>query len=142
MEKDESFGVIPLRKNEGGFQVFLVRHRKGMHWGFPKGHRSFDQESPKEIAEREFKEETNFDIERFISGKSFQETYILERDGKKIEKTVIYFLIEAKGSFKPQEIEIVDGGWVDIEQASKKITFLESQKICEELISLIKKENV
>lgn len=138
MVKEECFGIIPIRKNKERFEVFLVRHRKGMFWGFPKGHRFSEDESPKEIAQRELKEETNLDIERFIAD-TFEESYIFERDGNKIQKSVIYFLAEAKGTPKLQQKEIIEGGWFDLEESTKKITFPESKKISEEVRSLLNK---
>lgn len=141
MINDESFGIIPLRKNEGRFEVFLIQNRNGLHWGFPKGHRLSESESPKEIATRELKEEANLDIERFVAD-TFEESYIFEKQGKKIRKSVIYFLAEVSGAFKLQKKEIIDGGWFDSDEARKKITYPESKKICEEVSSLIKKSEI
>lgn len=141
MKKEQSFGIIPLRNKNGQFEIFLIQHKKGLFWGFPKGHRDSDTESPKQCASRELKEETNLDIEKFIAD-TFEETYIFERDGRKIEKSVIYFLAYVTGSPKFQPEEVGDGGWFDLEKASKKITFPESKRISEEVRSLIKKSQL
>ena len=39
-ELDASFGIIPLKKEGTSWRVFIIRHIKGDHWGFPKGHPS------------------------------------------------------------------------------------------------------
>ena len=142
MEKEESFGVIPVRKKRGKYEVFLVKLVNGGHWGFPKGHRENELESPKEIAKRELKEETNLEIKRFISDISFNETYQLLRDNKKIEKIVIYFLIEVSGNFNLQKNEILDGGWFDINEAIEKITFSGSQNICKKVSIYLQKDGI
>ena len=48
---DRSFGVIPVRQQQGIRQYLLVQHHAG-HWGFPKGHPD-EGESPREAAERD-----------------------------------------------------------------------------------------
>lgn len=127
--KEESFGVIPFRKKNNRVQIFLVQLRSGNHWGFPKGHLQDLFESPKEVAARELKEETNLEIERFISDVSFEETYFIEREKDKVEKKVIYFLAFVKGDFSLQKNEIIDGGWVDFEKVEEKLTYLESKNV-------------
>ena len=140
MIQEKSYGVIPLRKKDNKWQVFLVKLKSGNHWGFPKGHRKTTIEDVKDASKREFKEETNLDIVRYLSNKIFEENYILDRNGQKIEKKVIYYLVEAEGTIKLQKNEIIDGGWFDISEAYKKITFLESKKICEEVIKFTEVE--
>jgi hypothetical protein len=34
--REYCFGIIPLKRQGTGWEVFLVEHNKG-HWGFPKG---------------------------------------------------------------------------------------------------------
>ncbi len=65
MEKDESFGIVPLRRNANAWQVFLIQHKHGRHWGFPKGHAE-SGEMPEDAAARELKEETNLEITAFL----------------------------------------------------------------------------
>ena len=139
MYREESFGVIPIRENGGIYQVFLVQLASGKHWGFPKGHRNNDVESPKEVASRELKEETNLEIKRYISDISFQETYCLNRSSKEIEKRVTYFLVEAKdNNIILQSKEILDGGWFNVDNAIEKITYQNSKDICTKLKSILK----
>jgi len=60
--EDESFGIIPLRKKNNGWQVLLIKHKHGAHWGFPKGHPINDREAEIETASREFKEHLGMEI--------------------------------------------------------------------------------
>jgi 8-oxo-dGTP pyrophosphatase MutT (NUDIX family) len=124
--KEESFGIIPLRKSQN-WQVFLIQNKKGGHIGFPKGHKEL-LEDPKKTAIRELKEETNLDVLKFFD-KTFEESYSFKKDGIKVEKKVKYFLALAGGEIKLQKEEISDGFWIDLDKALKKITFPEGKKI-------------
>ena len=59
MVEEVSFGVIPLMKDNAAWQVFLILHKSGNHWGFPKGHAS-GNETPQETATRELKRRDRF----------------------------------------------------------------------------------
>jgi bis(5'-nucleosidyl)-tetraphosphatase len=131
---EESFGIIPIRKTKEGYLVFLVKLKSGNHWGFPKGHGLNSHESPKEIALRELKEETNLEIKDFFSKLSFKENYSFQREDKKVDKQVIYFLGEVlSADFKLQKEEILEGGWFSLTEAEKKLTYQGSKKICQKV---------
>ena len=49
--QEQVYGIIPLRKHKGHWQVLLVLHIKGNYWGFPKGHHD-PGETPKETADQ------------------------------------------------------------------------------------------
>ena len=131
-EQEFSFGIIPLRFFQGSWQVFLVQLKSGNHWGFPKGH-SQQGETPKETAFRELSEETSLFVKRMLSEISFIENYTLLRRGQQIEKRVKYFPAEVEGIFSLQGEEILDGRWLDIEEALDKITFPSSKDVCSQL---------
>ena len=60
--KEQSFGIIPLRRVGEAWEIFLVVHRHGLHVGFPKGHADLGED---EIltATRELKEETGLSVQ-------------------------------------------------------------------------------
>lgn len=60
MKREVSYGIVPLRYMEGGWQILLIRHHAG-HWTFPKGHADRG-ESPQQTAERELREETGLAV--------------------------------------------------------------------------------
>ncbi|MBI5346748.1 MAG: NUDIX domain-containing protein [Chlamydiae bacterium] len=134
---DESFGVIPLQKRETGWQLFIVFHKSGKYWGFPKGHAN-PEESHLDSALRELKEETNLDFERSILETPFVEKYEYVYQGKKIFKTVLYYLIEVKGTIKLQKEEIIDGRWCSFLEAEKLLTFNQSKEFCKEVQKILK----
>ncbi len=119
-----SFGIIPFRKLKGKWQVLLIQHLNGQHWGFPKG-RAEKAETAQEAAIRELKEETGLSIEQFLSLEPFTESYY---DQEK-PKTVSYFSAFVIGTLKCQPDEILQAKWFDLDEAMKQISFPESKNV-------------
>jgi len=138
--EDESFGVVPLIEEGATWKVFLILHKEGNHWGFPKGHKQ-GIESPIQAATRELKEETGLDIVRLISEAPIGEQYQFRRKGKIILKKVYYFPALVSGEFIPQIEEIREGRWMTFEEAMKQLTFKEGRSICKELMNILQYEN-
>jgi 8-oxo-dGTP pyrophosphatase MutT (NUDIX family) len=128
MEQDESFGIIPLSKQSGGWKVFLVFHKHARYWGFPKGHAE-GNETPEEAASRELKEETNLDVVRHLVKEPLTEQYRFTHEQRYIVKRVFYFIAEVSGSVKLQEKEIEGGIWVSLSDAMNQITHPEGKSI-------------
>jgi 8-oxo-dGTP pyrophosphatase MutT (NUDIX family) len=135
---EESFGVIPLRKTKEGWEVFLVCLKSGSHWGFPKGHKE-KEETAKETALRELKEETSLEVVSFIQDKPLIEEYFYEKEGKKSEKKVTFFLCLVQGRAAVQKKEILEGEWVLLSEAELKITYPSSRKILKLVEKILKK---
>jgi bis(5'-nucleosidyl)-tetraphosphatase len=140
---EESFGVIPLRKDAAGWSVFLVKNRNGGHWGFPKGRALDSVEEAKLSAKRELQEETNLDIIKFIdqANESFIEHYHCIKNNEDIDKTVTYFLAEVMNDVILQEEEISDGKWVDIITAKNIITYDQSKNVCDKVVSFLRRDD-
>ncbi|HSX12387.1 MAG TPA: NUDIX domain-containing protein [Rhabdochlamydiaceae bacterium] len=135
--KEESFGIVPLKQEEGVWKVFLILHKQGRHWGFPKGKRH-DAEEAKVAAARELKEETNLDVVRFLQETPFVESYLFRSRGRKILKTVHYFPAVVSGELKLQEEEIRDGKWLPLTEAPQQLTFKEARSICDQITQMLK----
>ncbi len=95
---ERSAGVIPFRWTDGRSPVYLVLHSATVRnprakWEFPKGGVE-PGESPRQAAAREFREETSLVAWRFREGFERTLTYTYIRRGRKIVKTVTYFLVE------------------------------------------------
>ena len=117
MRQDESFGIIPLRKDKGHWEVFLIQHRGARYWGFPKGHAE-EGETPLEAAERELKEETNLECARMLQEEPLVENYQFLAEGKRVSKRVLYFIAEVKGTPILQQEELNDGIWISFPRVS------------------------
>ena len=129
MRHDESFGVIPLRKKEGGkWEVFLIQHNKSGYWGFPKGHAEKGEEHI-DAAFRELKEETNLELVNLLDETPLKEQYTFILDRKKVFKQVQYFVAEVDGEVKLQEQEIHDGEWVPFPKAIAQVTHQEGKTL-------------
>ena len=119
-----SFGIIPFRKLNGKWQVLLIQHLNGQHWGFPKG-RPEKTETAQETAIRELKEETGLIIEQFLSGEPIVESYCIQNE----KKIVSYFPALVTGNLKCQPDEILLAKWVYLNEAMNQIFFSESQNV-------------
>jgi bis(5'-nucleosidyl)-tetraphosphatase len=134
---DESFGIIPLRKAGDHWEVFLIQHRHGRYWGFPKGHAE-GNESPEVAAHRELKEETNLDILRFIELEPLMEQYHFTHDGHRVNKRVFYFLAEVEGTIILQKKEISGGLWLPFKEAHERLTHPEGKSILQQVEAILK----
>src|SRR5947209_2881030 len=96
--QEHSAGVIPFRFVEDQGLVYLILHSATVRnprakWEFPKGGME-SGESTRETAAREFQEETGLFDWSFREGfeRSLSYTYI--RRGRKVIKSVTYYLVE------------------------------------------------
>ena len=129
MVKEKSCGCIII--NNG--KVLLIKSTRG-HWDFPKGHIE-KNETEKETALREVKEETNLDV-AITSEKKYINHYITDTE---IDKTVVYFIAKKiGGEEKPQEGETIEVKWFEFKEALEILTFDNTKEI---LKNVLKDEN-
>ena len=133
---EKSYGIIPLRKENGKWQVLLVNHVKGNYWGFPKGHAN-PAETNKETAQRELFEETGLSVKRFFIVESLYERYDFYRGDQHIDKEVFYFPAEADGDIHLQTGETQSSLWIDVDKAEAKISFPQSKTLAKQLVNNI-----
>ena len=116
---ERSAGVIPYRVGGDQTLSYLVLHSATVRnprakWEFPKGGME-SGETPRQTAAREFQEETSLTEWAFREGfeRSLSYTYI--RRGRKVLKTVTYFLAEvlddAGLTRSPEHVEDAFGHW-------------------------------
>ncbi|MBX7067312.1 MAG: NUDIX domain-containing protein [Parachlamydiales bacterium] len=128
MQKDESFGVIPLRRSKGFWEVFLIQHNRSGYWGFPKGHAEAN-ETPEQAAFRELKEETNLELVSLIQTEPLKEQYTFILDRRRVFKQVLYYIAEVGGDIILQKGEIHDGGWFPFPEAIARVTHQEGKTL-------------
>jgi bis(5'-nucleosidyl)-tetraphosphatase len=116
---ERSAGVIPFRIEGDQEPLYLVLHSATVRnprakWEFPKGGME-PGETPKETAAREFQEETGLLDWSFRDGFERDLSYTYIRRGRKVIKTVTYYLAEVRDiSPLTRSIEHVDdpfGHW-------------------------------
>ena len=113
-----SAGGIVLREVEGRPQVVLGRRRRerdGVVWSLPKGTPD-GNETREATAVREVTEETGLEVRILAPVGDVHYTFV--RGGRRIDKTVHYFLMEATGgdlADHDREFEAV--AWFDLSEA-------------------------
>jgi 8-oxo-dGTP pyrophosphatase MutT (NUDIX family) len=127
MELEKSAGTVIFRKDKEVLYYLLLHYQVG-HWDFPKGNIEKGEQIT-ETARRETKEETGIGDIEFIQGFKEEIEYFYQREGKRIYKTVIFFLSrtrtkEVKISFEHQGFE-----WLNYEKALKKLTHKNAKEI-------------
>lgn len=138
MQKDESFGVIPISRVKGHWEVFLIQHNRSGYWGFPKGHAE-PNETPQEAAFRELKEETNLDLISLVEAEPLKEQYTFILDRRRVFKQVLYFIAEVGGDVILQKEEIHDGGWFPIPEAISRVTHQEGKMLLVQIEKILPK---
>lgn len=121
MKYDHSYGIVPLQREGDRWLVFVIRHRGG-HWTLPKGHLE-GTETPLDAAKRELFEETGLTVQNMLFAEPLIESYLFSSRGKRIHKTVQYFIAEVAGEIRIQREELLDGKWVSLNKAHEFVTY-------------------
>lgn len=139
--KEVSSGVITSRNHTSERNYLILKHENGGHWSFPKGHLE-KGEQPKETAVRELYEETGLKVKEFIPGFSRRTSYTLERGGKTVSKTVIYFLglvsWKSKVRLSPEHR---DYSWLSYREARSQLTYENDKELLDSAEKRLKGES-
>ena len=124
-------GVVVYRRGSDGPELLLLRSRKGGHWTPPKGHLD-EGESDLEAALRESQEECGLaDPDLRLDPEFAHEIrYRVRKKGRAGDKTVCYFLGEAK-SDAPVRLskEHTEHVWLPLAEAQERIGFSSLQEV-------------
>lgn len=137
MRQEKSCGAIVFRKNNDHPEVLLIKNLNGDHWSFPKGHVEAN-ETEKETALREIKEETGLEVVFF--GDFREMTCYNPRPD--VSKQVIFFLASAlNDEVICQPEEIAEALWVPLHEADKKLTFQNDKQLIFKVLEYLVDEN-
>ena len=117
---EKSCGALVFRKdkNDGKTYILMIRHKRGGHRSFPKGHVEAG-ETEHETAIREVEEETAVKIT--IESDFCERVYYSPVPG--VRKEVLYFLsVTEQTETHPRHGEIADVEWVPVEAAERSLT--------------------
>ena len=127
---EKSCGAVVFRdetaaSGESKRYVLMIKQSQASRFSFPKGHVE-SGESETETAEREVREETAVAIK---ITESFRQTVSYSpRPG--VKKQVVYFVAQTDvKDIKPQEGEIVEVRWVDVERAAQMLGHANDRKV-------------
>jgi len=132
----ESFGIIPLQKIDRTWCIFLILHKEGHHWGFPKGRKN-PGEDALQAAKRELFEETGLEVVKLLSEEPLVENYQFRHQRRLQHKKVCYYIAEVAGAIKLQPEEIREGKWLTLDEAREVLSFPEAKAICDEASKLL-----
>lgn len=121
MAIEKTSGAVVYRRHNQHLEYLLLQStNKGNFWGFPKGHVE-GNESLKETAEREIREETQLNLDVDTSFHVYTE-YDLPNGNR---KQMTLFLAEVKDPemIKLQAAEIKDDSWLPYEEARQRLTY-------------------
>ena len=124
MKYEKSCGAVIFRK-AGDWNVLLIRHTKGRHISFPKGHVE-PGETESQTAEREILEETGLRVrvdKRFRA----ENRYNIRPDTQKL--VIIFAALTDQAEITPQPEEIAEAFWLPIEEAAARLTYERDRKI-------------
>ena len=124
MRYEKSCGAVIFRR-DGGWNVLLIRHARGHHISFPKGHVE-PGETESQTAEREIREETGLSVRvdrRFRA----ENRYNIRPDTQKL--VVIFAAITDQAEITPQPEEIAEAFWLPVEEANARLTYERDRKI-------------
>lgn len=122
MVLEKSAGAIIFRKEKEVLYYLLLYESDSKYWGFSKGNIE-KGEKLTETARRETEEETGIEDIEFIQGFKEKIDYFYQRGGKKIYKTVIFFLAKTNTKEVKLSFEHQDFKWLPYKEALGGLTF-------------------
>lgn len=125
-----SAGGVVIRHRQSGPELVLGRRRhdgRGAIWSLPKGTPDGD-ETPEETALREVAEETGLQVRILDTIGDIHYRFV--RGGRRIDKTVHYYLMEATGGdLAEHDHEFEAVRWVEVAEAETLMRFATERDI-------------
>ena len=137
MRHEKSCGAVVFCQSAEIWSVLLIRHERGRHISFPKGHVE-SGETEKETAEREVLEETGVRVSVDMGFRA-ENRYKVRHD---IEKLVVFFTGVVENQVpvaQPGEVAVAE--WVNLDAALQKLTYEHDRKILRRAYQYIQKRN-
>ena len=126
MTDEFSAGGVVVRRMRGRPHVAVVRVRDQI-LALPKGHPNGD-ESAAEAARREVREETGLETE--LLEKLGDVTYWYQRGGRRINKTVAFYLFGYRsGSVADHDHEVEEALWLPLDEAVERLAYKGEREI-------------
>ena len=125
MKYEKSCGAVVFRREDGEWNVLLIRHARGRHISFPKGHME-PGELESHTAEREVFEETGIRVKVDRRYRA-ENRYNIRADIQKL--VVIFAAVTTQQEITPQPEEIAEAYWVGVDEAFERLTYERDRKI-------------
>jgi 8-oxo-dGTP pyrophosphatase MutT (NUDIX family) len=132
IEQEVSYGGVVVR---GRDVIVIVPRGRRRVLGLPKGGRNAG-ESPRETAAREVREETG--IVAKVRDRLGQVDYSYRRGGRRVDKTVYFYLCEFEaGDTADHDHEVDDARWMPLEEARRRLSFPGERAMIERALSIL-----
>lgn len=133
MKTERAAGAVIFYGDKKNPRYLLLKHaRKNLapkaYWNFPKGHMERG-ETPREAAEREIEEETGIRDVEFVRGFWERERYLYLHEGKKVSKSVVWFLARSREKKIALSNEHIGAVWLSYAKAYKKVFYPGTKRI-------------
>ncbi len=128
--EERSAGAVIFRRDKLGTNYLLLKYPAG-HWDLPKGNIEKGEEAV-ETMRREVREETGLVDIVVVPGFEKRIEYFYRREGKRVHKTVVFFLAEAFSEKVTISFEHQDYGWFAYADAVKTVTYPNAKRLIEE----------
>jgi 8-oxo-dGTP pyrophosphatase MutT (NUDIX family) len=132
IERETSYGGVVVRGDD--VMVIVPRGRRRV-LGLPKGGAN-PGERPEQTAAREVREETG--ITATVRDRLGQVDYGYRRGGRRVQKTVHFFLCEFEaGDPADHDHEVDDARWVPLREAREQLTYPGEREMIERALSIL-----
>jgi bis(5'-nucleosidyl)-tetraphosphatase len=128
--EERSAGAVLCNRKSGATRYLLLKYPAG-HWDLPKGNIEKGEE-PLQTMRREVKEETGIEDLRVMSGFEHKIEYHYMRDGRRVHKTVVFFLAETDTDKVTISFEHKDYGWFGFAKALRRVTYSNAKRLIRE----------
>ncbi len=137
--EERSAGVLLFRDDE--VRKYLLLHYPAGHWDYPKGHIE-ENETEKDAAVRELREETGVKEDEFELIPGFKETidYFYKKMGELSHKQVIYLLGQTDKERVRISREHQGHTWLPYDEAMDKLTFKNARDVLKEAKIFLEKD--
>ena len=125
--EERSAGAVVFRRVSGSPRYLLLKYPAG-HWDLPKGNIEKGEE-PIQTMVREVREETGLVDLHVVPGFKRKIEYFYRREGRKVHKTVVFFLAETSTEKVTISFEHKDYRWFDFEEAIKTVTYPNARRL-------------
>ena len=131
-EREVSFGGVVVR---GDDVIVIVPRGRRRILGLPKGG-AIDGERPEETAAREVREETG--VIASVRGRLGQVDYTYRRGGRRVEKSVHFYLCEyEQGDTADHDHEVDDARWMPLREARCRLSYPGERAMIERALSIL-----
>jgi len=134
-----SSGGLVVRKNNGQWQVLLVKKSSSGLWTLPKGHKE-KGEREEETASREVEEETGYKVK--LGPRIGEISFRYTRNGQAFREIASFFLMEVTGEGrKEEEGEIEEVKWYSLDEALQALHYDNEKSLIHEVRRLMEKKS-